>query len=460
MSGLAEMLDDIADQAKVYDVTEVAVRGARRRRRARIAGRAGLGVLVVACLLGGVVSVLPLFRFGGIGGPEGGPGRLDGEPSAVVRPLLDSPTRGPLAGDAAFLNSVLDRIVADPEQFGLPGDRARLRVLFAGDVPGNRRLVIVAGATAAPRKVNLLGPRGAKAERLNLANWGDLGEPIVWDEWRGGEHNSGYVLVLSPIDYDVSVSSAPRYLADGSITREWQAEPAGYLLRDTATLPAGLRVRFRGGNKVFYEGSVPSGRTGTVDPSPLYGRGKPAPRAAEVAANALAYQFGLTGPDVHYVVLWSDDFEVVDPDGQGSGLGQIATVMALTADGGGPYITIATDTSPQPNSRNHPTGAGIAGDPAKALIAMRLPTFSADEPDTLQIIAPPAAARFEVRQGETVLAQGALTGGVGQIELPGPLNATVRAYDDTGTVIAERPFVDLTPGTGPTNYTEPEIRGW
>jgi hypothetical protein len=442
----------------VYDVTNVVVRKSNNRRRVKTVSRIAVGLVAVVCMLGGVVTVLPFFFHGGMEPPEMGPGRLDGEPPAVVRPLLDSPTRGSLAGDVNYLKDVIDRITGDPEQYGLPGDRAKLRILFAGDVPGNQRLVIAAGFTGAPRSIYLTGSSGTTAKRLELTGWTDVEEPLVRE---GGQ---GYALMFGPTGYDLSISSSPRYMLDGTVKRTWEPAPGDYLLRDSATLPPRLRLRMSKGDKVYYEGPVASsGGTppAAIDPTPLFGRGKPEPRAATEAANAVAYQFGLTGPDVHYVVLWSEDFMVNDPNGGGSGLGQIATVMAVTPDGGGPYNTIATDTTnPQPMSRNHPTGGGVAGDPAKALIAMRMPTFSKDEPDTLQIIAPPAAARFEIRKGDTVLANGTLTNGIGKLELPGPLKVTVRVYDDKNTVVAERAFADLEPGAPAGDSFEPEVKGW
>ncbi|WP_238007453.1 hypothetical protein KZZ52_19055 [Dactylosporangium sp. AC04546] len=464
MTRLAETLDEIADQAKVYDVTDRSLRGARRRRRLRFVMKTAFSVTAAVCVIGVVAALVrPLTFGGGPGTPEGGPGRLDGEPAALVRPLLDTPARGSLAGDKAYLEDVLGRIAGDPERYGLPGDRARLRVLFAGDVPGKRRLVIVAGITARPRTIELTGSRGASAQRLDLTGWLDLEEPIVRSEWLGDRTGTGYALVFGPAGYDVWVSERPRYLADGTVGRDWRPEPAGYVLRDVAGMPAGLRVRMSRGDDVLYEGQVASAgtkRTGTVDPAPLYGRGRPAPRAAESAADALAYRLGLTGPDVHYVVLWSDAFEVEEPNGIGTGMGQIATVMAVTADGGGPYITIATDASPQPNTRNHPTGAGVAGDPAKALIAMRLPHFTAEASDALQIVGPPAAKRAEIRQGDTVVMTTPLDNGVGRVELPGPADVTVRAYDEHGVVIAERAFADVVAGAAPADPFEPELKGW
>lgn len=458
MRRFAETLEDIAGQAKLYDVTDVAVRVATRRRGARTLAVSALAMLVLTCALG--VGALLNLGGGSIGRPEGGPGRLNGEPSALVRPLLDAPTRGSLAGDTAYLKALLDRVVDDPEAYGLPGDRALLRVLFAGDLPGNRRLALVAGATGAPRLITLTGRKGVSAKDLELTGWGDVETPVVREEWRGGRGDSGYIVLFGPTGYDVSVSNAPRYLVDGSIQREWTPEPAGYLALDTGKLPPGLRVRMSRDAAVFYEGRVASpgtARVGDVDVNPLHGRGKPAPVAARSAADALAYSSGLTGPGIRYVVLWSDDYFVEDPNGGGTGMGQIATVMALTSDGGGPYITVATDVSPQPNARTHPTAEGVLGDPDRALIAMRMPHFTMQPPDTLQLVAPPAAVRVDIVRGDgEIVATVPLVNGVGKLDLAGPLQVTVRAFDAQGTVVAERAFTDSLTSSG----VEPELQGW
>jgi len=175
--------------------------------------------------------------------------------------------------------------------------------------------------------------------------------------WRRTE-TVGYELVFGQAGYDVSVSPVPHYMADASTSRTRQPESVGYVLRDVADLPKGLRLRIARGADVLYEAGVasPGGSySGTVYPTPLYGRGKSAPRAVKAAADALAFSAGLTGPDVHYIVLRSDDF----PHPQRRrGPGQIATVVALTPDGGGPY-----SLSPPTRTRN-PTPATTRPAPA------------------------------------------------------------------------------------------------
>jgi hypothetical protein len=133
------------------------------------------------------------------------------------------------------------------------------------------------------------------------------------------------------------------------------------------------------------------------------------------------------------MVLWSDDYTVNDPNGGGSGTGSIVTVMALTADGGGPYATFAFDTSKPPNARNHPTGAGVLGDPGHSLIAMRLPHFDPKPAEVLQIIAPPTATKAEILRGTTVVGTATLDRGVARVPLSSPTEVTVRAYDAGGS---------------------------
>jgi hypothetical protein len=462
MTRFTDLLGEVADQAKLYDVLPGAVRSARRR---RMVMRTSAGLTVAAAAVVLVAMFLVASRLGGLGGDmdfDRGPDRETGDVPAVVSSLLDSPTRGSLAADPAYVRQVLDRITKDPDAFGLPGDTARIRVLFAGDLPRNQRLVLVAGLTAKPRLIHLTGRTGGSARGLDLTGWEDVEAPVLKVDWRDVDLTKGYSLVLGPAGHEVSVSANPRYLADGTISREWQPVPSDFIVSDVSNVPRGFRVRISRAGKVLWEGAVtPPGtkRTGEVPLEPLFGRGKPAPRAAQVAADALAFSTGLVGPEIRYVVLWSDDFEVDDPNGGGSGLGQIATVMALTPDGGGPYTTIATDTNKEPNSRYHPSGNGILGDPEQGLIVMRMPTFGPPPPPEVQIVAPPAAVRVEVFDKDVLLRTAPLVNGVGRIPAPSDLDLTVRVFDAAGTKIAERPFADRG-GLAPAGLYEPEIKGW
>ena len=468
MRRLADALGDLADEARAYDVTETVVRRARRRRRVSAILPGAATVLVLMLLISGVLGRLSVWV---LPDPDGGP-RIA---SPLITELIESPTRGSLAGNRAFLEALRNEAAgaALGGVFGfsgdrLPGDPDDLRVLFAGDVPGNRRIATVVSAVGRPLAAHYAGRAGTPAGKLDVSSWGDLDGPILNQMWRDFGSRSeqpgpGYALLLGPAGYTVEVSERPRYLADGTIERTWTQEPAGYVLRDATTLPPGLRARFSRDGQVLYEGRVGSpGRPGpaTIDPSPLFERGTAVPDAAQRTADALAFSSGLSGDGVEYVVLWSDRLEVDDPDGGGSGTGAIATVMALTADGGGPYVTIGWDTNDPPTARNHPTGEGILGDPAKALIAMRLPHWTAQTPDDLQVIAPPGATRIQVVGDGTPVAEATPDRGAARIPLPGPVDVTVRAFDASGTQLAETRFSDDISTRLGGNAAEPEIRGW
>jgi hypothetical protein len=93
------------------------------------------------------------------------------------------------------------------------------------------------------------------------------------------------------------------------------------------------------------------------------------------------------------------------------------------------------------------------------LIAMRPPYFSEPEPDQLFIVGPTSATRVEVRHASDVLASAPLAGGVGRIQLPGPLDATMTVYHSSGKAMAERPFKDWS-GPVAANRCEPPVRRW
>jgi hypothetical protein len=463
MRPFADVLEEIAEQARVYDVVDAAVRGARRRRRTRIVVRPLVAVAVVFALVTCAgLGLTALDRFtSSPGRPEPGAGRLAGDPPTLVRPLLDSPTRGSLAGDQTFLKKLRDRVIGSADDFGVPADASKLRILFAGDVPGGRRIALVAAMVANPRYVEVEGRRGADPSKLRVTGWDDVTEPVIRiDNVPAPGASGGYVVVFGPAGYDISQSVNPRYLADGTVRRVWTPVPSDYFQFDYAQdVPVGLRFRFSKGTKILYEDGVSTHKSlnATVEPTPLFGRGKPEPRAAQQAAQALAYATGLAGPDVHFVVLWSDDFDTKDPSYPGPS--QIATVMAVTADGGGPYITLAVDSKNPPEGRNHPTGQGILGAPEKGLIVMRPPYFTGSEPDYVQIVAPPSAVRAEALRSGTVVAKTGLKDGLGTLRLPAPSSLLFRVYDASGTVIAERPYQDVT-GLATNSYFEPTIKGW
>lgn len=189
--------------------------------------------------------------------------------------------------------------------------------------------------------------------------------------------------------------------------------------------------------RVHPRASAEAGRKVSVDPQPVGGRGRPLPSAAQRIAEVLSNVSGLSEPDVTFRVLWSDE---LDMPGTAKGKAYVVTVQAVTADGGGPFLTGALDA--EDIYRDHPTGYGIASGSENTLIAMRLPTYVAQLSDRLQLIAPTTAVRAEVTSG-TQIQQVTLVNGVGHLDLPPATAATVHAYDARGNLLAIKQYIDL-----------------
>jgi hypothetical protein len=435
---------------------------ARRERRRRRTGT-GIAVLMVLLVLNGGWLVSRQLPHPGNAGPTG-------EPSTLVASLLDSPTRGSLAGNVSFLESVRRKtaqdVVREPGPNGpfIPTDPTRLRVLFAGDVLGSQRLVVVGGVSADPMFVTYVAPTGSSADDLRLVTEDSL-YPVITARWQSGGEGprAMYSVLLGPADAQLEYSANPHYLADGTVQRTWVPVPEGYLVSADEQLPPGARARYTLGGSPLYEGNLDRvtspGTDVSIDPDPLYGRGKALPAAAQRAASLLADISGLRGKQVHYVVLWSDE---VPMTGLSKGKKAIvATVAAVTADGGGPYATFAYDPDePDASMRYHPTGSGVLANSESDLILMRLPAYQ-DRTDELQVIGPPTGVRAQVLRGGTEVTRTSLVRGAGRLHLaqlaPGA-GVTVRVFDAAGAVLAERPFTE-NEQNGAVAF-EHEFRGW
>lgn len=417
-----------------------------RRRRFRL--RRGLIASAVAAVL---LLAVPRGLVAGHSGPA--PEPTGTVPIPLLRgliELLDSPTRGDLAPDVAFLDRMRQRAAGTP---GMPRDRAAIRVLFAGDVPGGQLLVIMAGVTSRPQWTAFLGTKAAaNGNHVQLSTPDDL-RPVV--EYRGER----FLLYLGPASCQSDVSGDPRYLADGTIARTWVRQAGCAVVLPYEQMSAAGRLRMTLAGKRLYETplALPQNLTATVDPTPVTG-GRPEPVAANQVADVVARTTGLTDARARYRVLWSDEIPMAGlPD---SGTAIIATVVAVTPDGGGPYATFAFDpANPKASARNVPTGSGVLGDPSRSLIAMRLPYYTGSGPgDRLQIVAPPTAVRFDLTRDGRVLSGGTLDRGAGYGSLPLPGSATVRAYDGSGRVVAQRDFVDNENNI--TNLYESTYQSW
>lgn len=426
-----------------------------RRRRHRRNLSAGLAALVVLLVLPASLLVTRGF---------GHPNQSSGRTAELTQALLDSPTRGSLAGDSAFLAAVTQRAAAEAGGVGptpgvhMPSTASQLRVLFAGDLFGRRRAVVI-GAPGSSYVEVWLGVAGASAGALELQTWADLA-PVVriyLPEGVASEYQESW-LVLAPAGSVFEYSDHPKYLSDGSVRREWQAVTGDYLAIDGVEVSGDGRVRVSYAGELLLEAGISTLITAGAGVSELpvdRVPGRTLPLAAETekqTARTLERTPALAG--ARLLVLWSAQIPMA-----GVGTVTIATVALRTPDGGGPYATLCFD--PNGMGRNHPTGSGVIGDPEKSLIAMRLPSYTAGGPtDTLQIIAPTAAVRVEVLRGGQLVTGGPLQLGVGAVQLPqtGAASVTVRAYSATDAVLAEHGFTD-DESSGSAVF-EKDIQGW
>jgi len=433
-SSLAQHADGVAPLADPYGRLLV------RRRRHRRNLSAGLAALVVLLLLPASLLVTRGF---------GHPNQTGGRAAELTQALLDSPTRGSLAGDSGFLAAAKQQVIARYGEAygptpgaGLPTSPSQLRVLFAGDVVGQRMVVVGAPGVA---EVQLwAGPAGAAADALHLEDQQEL-TPVLRLNFRD-RLAPGFIataLLLAPAGSGIEYSDQLRFLSDGSVRRTWQTMPDDYLAIAGPDLTSVSRVRVNYGSELLLEGHFGVGITaigGTsvnlpIDRVP----GRTSPLAALAETQTEQYLASWTSPaGSRLLVLWSAQIPMA-----GVGTVVIATVAVRTPDGGGPFTTWCFD--PAGNYRYHPTGEGIVGDPETSLIAMRLPYYTADGPtDTLQIIAPTGAVRVEVLRDGQLVTGGPLQLGVGSVELPqtGTGSVTVRAYSEAGVMLAQHSFVD------------------
>ncbi len=137
----------------------------RRSRRAAVAGwSTGAVVAVVAALLGpiGIQAAAPPV----LGGPSGSaPVEDHGEPlTPWLRRLIESPVRGGLAADSAFVNELTGLL----QQHDVGAVRGgQVKILFAGDVEETRLVLAVRTDGGRQQGIVATAPRGASPQLLN-----------------------------------------------------------------------------------------------------------------------------------------------------------------------------------------------------------------------------------------------------------------------------------------------------
>ena len=451
--------------------TVAATHRARRRQTigmtSLVAAVAAL-VVVTTTTLGGQPSAEPATVSGAATGPDAA--------TATAPPIdvLAGPTRGSLAGDAAFVEAVrqLDwtpdgQPVATEGSPGVPDAPVDTRrVVFAGDVAGGRWALVVGENNAQPVQDDpelqtdlgalsdvavawFAGPPGATPDQLEL-----LGVPrgvdpqypqALFDDVAGA-----LVVVTAPGDA-VELSLRPDVAADTTVSRSWQPVDAPDGLLVTTLPPGGLSsvsVQYRvtrNGAEVPALGPDGRGDLDRSSPRVPLTRVRPTPPMApgdvmvDVHAQSMLAQVGLPASDVPFTVPWAGD--VPGPHDIAARL----TVLAATLPSGAVYV----DT---PYGYTMDVGGYVGGStcgsellPAGEPIEQRTVAMRCDVTDgtadgttvsSLVVIAPATAsvARAVDLDGE-VLAEFALTDGVAVVAFP-ERTATVQTLSPGGAVLS------------------------
>ncbi|MFI5842469.1 hypothetical protein ACIA8K_22450 [Catenuloplanes sp. NPDC051500] len=184
-----------------------------REKRHRRTRRARVGVVA------GALAVLAMLQFGAVPMPGWAPGIAI---AATNGALLDSPLRGSLAGDTAWLEGMRGAVQDMPEEteFWRIPDRSAIRFLYAADV-GDARLVLMYvplrwGFLTDPQLVWYEGEAGAAPERMTqIANVDGTDQAATVA--MAAADRPGYAVVVGPAGTTAAISNGFTYGADGRV---------------------------------------------------------------------------------------------------------------------------------------------------------------------------------------------------------------------------------------------------
>ena len=407
------------------------VASVRRRRRARL----GAGIVAVGLL----VALVPLL------------------PRGVVPPnppsVYAGPTRGSLAGDEHFLRAIRDsgwELATET-----PGPR---RVIFAGDVAGDRWALVAAGGSPSRPATTawFAGPADAPPEQMALLAIRvapDPAEPVsVLDP------QTGALVVVAASGDQVRLSDRPLVGAGGSVTRSFRDVPTsrGVVALGLAPIPhatvTAVRLQVARDDRrldvppptvVAQPGvplvDVPVSRL-RPPPAASPGDGAVAPRLRAVLG-----QLGEPVGDTPVTALWSGDLP--GPNDQPARL----TVLAIPQPSGAVVVTTpygyAADVDGRTGSSWCGTGVLPAGIPLEQrVVAVQcdLSDLSEDREITrfLVVVAPRGAASMRLLDATgAVLRERPLADGVAVIRSPGAVAEVSVTTADGGTT-SVLPLVD------------------
>ena len=427
------------------DAATDALARARRQRWLR-----GGGLAAAAAAVGAATALLVPQA----GDPE--PARQPvGREQAADVPVLTEPTRGSLAGDAAFVDAARR---ADWGPLTAPPVEER-RVVLATDTPDGRVVLLAGVVDEDVRGVWLTGPVGAPPAQLAPSVPQDLGPYRPATLLVGGPGPATLVVVTAPGD-EVEVSPRLQVGPRGTVARTYEPVPADGGLAVT-TVPttaagAGTSVRvLRDGQPVYRAGVAgPTRPTGTAPALPVGpaeippleplrpATARPADRLVARALTGIAVPLGAEPAGLQPQLLWSGTLPM--PEVPGS-----AVVVVGRSPGGGLVVTTwAGQLGSTGAGRTVPCGVhtppgttDVAGLVVARVCDLSSPeTEPSDDGRWLVVTAPaPATAAAVLDERGGVLATVPLPDGGGAALLP-PGARDVRTLDAAGRALAEVPI--------------------
>ncbi|WP_158548831.1 hypothetical protein [Blastococcus sp. TF02A-26] len=436
----------------------------RSRRRQRV------GVTALVAGVAALVVAVPAVLSGPTDVPAGPATPVPAEVPAGVD-VLAGPTRGSLAGDAAFVEALRQKPWLGPglSGGGMPEPPLETRrVVWAGDVAGGRWALVVGENTARPQgdaadpelqtdlgalsgtaMLWFTGPPGADAARMvpaSVPRGVDVTRPVAYTSTTTG----ALVVIAAPGD-TVEFSRRPDVAADATVSRAW--EPAETVdgvavvaLGEGSGFPdAALRYRVvRDGTEVLVSGPDNVGASSMLDdPDVEWLRGEPEATAgsgtAPLRAQQVLWTLGLRPDQVRFAVVWAG--AVPSPDER---LAEVL-LLAVTLPSGAVYLE-ATASLTSPDGSGGAAGCGSelrpAGPPLLErtyVLSCSLPFAEGETPGrpSLVVVAPPSAATARLLDADgEVLGSYVLRDGV-VVGEPVDGLATVQTLTTDGAVLAE-----------------------
>ncbi|MGC4807101.1 hypothetical protein [Micromonospora sp. DT233] len=434
----------------------------RRRRRTAVACVAGLAVVAMALPVLGAAGRLTT---SGVASPPPAAGTY--QPASrveepMVRQLLDSPTRGNLAGDEALIADLQRRYRAARAELLVDPALHEVRVLLAHDAP-NARIVVVAflddshallrsgSAQPGASVPELLSQTGTPDEPQPLAPYVFYGRSLP----EGGRHGTDLRVGLAPAGCLVMVSADGRIQPDGSVARSWRTVSTdGFVTQGSGRVTERWRFTCQGvlryvgpavggpGTRLPREAASPvatAGARGTVDAAL-------AADGARELRELMAGQ-GLVGSAPQ--VVWGGRL----PGWMAGAPAAVLVRSCSTAGGCAVLLETEAETSSQPGAvaTDHRAATG-----SPDLAVVRVP----GETGGVLVVGPEAAVRVELLDALAgTVATGRLDAGAGTLRVDPRQVSTVRLFDRDGRLLRSAATPNLG-GSYSGQLGEPTIWAW